>query len=115
MHKEALASYIDGCRKTGFSTQDISKFEKAFEHSGINGFYRALLNHFKTVPASAVHFTVAQLHARLGEKDAAFELLEKAFAERSGEVTFIREIPTFNNLKSDPRYAALLRRVGLSK
>jgi len=113
MYREAVDSYLDGCAKTGFSTQDISKFRKAFELSGIKGFYRALLEHFKAVPKSAVHFSIAALHARLGEKDEAFQLLDKAYAERSGEVVFINEIPSFNNLRSDPRYANLMRRVGL--
>ena len=115
MYSEALDSYLDGCAKTGFSTQDISQFRKAFEVSGIKGFYRALLERFKAVTTSAVHFSIAGLHARLGEKDTAFQLLDKAFAERSGEVVFINESPSFINLRSDPRYVDLLRRVGLTR
>lgn len=112
-YSDALESYLKGLAETGFSEKDRAKFRKAFEDSGIKGFYRALLNHFKAVPQSRVHFSLAELHARLGEKDAAFELLEKAYAERSSVGFIMKETPGFNDLKSDPRYADLLKRIGL--
>jgi len=51
-------------------------------------------------------------YAMLGKKDAAFAALDKAFATRAGVVD-INVDPRLDNLRSDPRYADLLRRVGL--
>lgn len=51
-------------------------------------------------------------YALLGEKDAAFAALEKAFATRSGLV-FVKPSPLYDNIRSDPRSADLLRRMGL--
>jgi hypothetical protein len=48
----------------------------------------------------------------LGEKDAAFAALDKAFVRRAGVVD-IKVDPRLDNIRSDPRYADLLRRIGL--
>ena len=48
----------------------------------------------------------------LGDKDAAFAALEKAFPGRT-ELLLIKVDPRLDNLRSDPRYADLLRRIGL--
>ena len=50
--------------------------------------------------------------AMLGDKDAAFAALEKAFEKRAGVVDMNLD-PRFDNLRSDPRFADLLRRIGL--
>jgi len=52
-------------------------------------------------------------YAILGEKDRAFGLLEKACREKSGGIGSIKTIPAFDSLRSDPRYADLLKRMGL--
>jgi hypothetical protein len=49
----------------------------------------------------------------LGEKDEAFEFLEAAYKERVSLLMFLRNRPAFDNIRSDPRYADLLSRVGL--
>jgi hypothetical protein len=51
-------------------------------------------------------------YAMLGEKDAAFAALGKAFASRTGVVD-INVDPRLDNIRSDSRYAELLRRIGL--
>jgi tetratricopeptide (TPR) repeat protein len=54
---------------------------------------------------------VADVHVGLGEKDKAFEWLEKGFEERS--LMFTKVDPMFDPLRSDPRFADLLRRMNL--
>lgn len=56
---------------------------------------------------------IAGNYALLGEKDRAFTLLEKAYGEKSGGVLGIKAFPAFDSLRSDPRYADLLKRMGL--
>jgi serine/threonine protein kinase/tetratricopeptide (TPR) repeat protein len=56
---------------------------------------------------------VAGVYVGLGQKDEAFAWLEKAFARRSGLLPRIRWEPPFAPLRSDPRYAHLLQRMGL--
>jgi serine/threonine-protein kinase len=55
----------------------------------------------------------ARLHARLDEKDKAFQWLEKAYNERSSQLIFIRVLDDFKNLRSDQRFDDLVKRIGL--
>jgi hypothetical protein len=49
----------------------------------------------------------------LGEKDRAFEWLEKAYEERSDLLVYLKVEPRLDSLRGDPRFADLLRRMRL--
>lgn len=49
----------------------------------------------------------------LGEKDRAFEILEKAYEERSGQLVYLKVEPSFDSLRDDSRFDGLLQRMGL--
>ena len=53
----------------------------------------------------------ACLYAALGEKDRAFEWLDKAYLERLSEMVGFAASPDMDPLRSDPRYTAMLRRM----
>lgn len=53
----------------------------------------------------------AIIYAGLGEKDKAFDWLEKAYEERS--IADIQAVPDYDPLRSDPRWTDLLRRMNL--
>ena len=55
----------------------------------------------------------ALVYAGLGDKDQAFQWLEKSYQDRQGRITRIKVDALFDNLHSDPRFADLVRRVGL--
>ncbi len=57
----------------------------------------------------------ALAYTSLGDKDKAFEWLEKAFKAREGRMTLMKADPLLNDLHSDPRFKDLLKRVGLEK
>jgi len=56
---------------------------------------------------------VASIYAQLGEKDAAFEWVEKAIEQRVN-MLMLKASPIWDPLRSDPRYTALLRRMNLA-
>jgi serine/threonine-protein kinase len=56
---------------------------------------------------------LALISVALGDKDQAFMWLDKAYDERSDTLLFLKVEPRFDSLRSDPRFAALLRRIGL--
>jgi eukaryotic-like serine/threonine-protein kinase len=58
---------------------------------------------------------VARIYAALGQKDEAIERLEKGYALRDSHMEFLAVDPTFDVLRSDPRFSGLLRRLNLSK
>ena len=51
------------------------------------------------------------LYGRLGDKDRAFEWLEKGFKAREAFMPFLKSEPSLDPLRSDPRFADLLRRM----
>ena len=59
-------------------------------------------------------YHVAMVYAGLGEQDKTFDWLEQAYAEREGRMTILKFAPEFDSLHSDPRYADLVRRIGLT-
>ncbi|MEX2110137.1 MAG: protein kinase [Gemmatimonadaceae bacterium] len=56
---------------------------------------------------------IAVLHATLGDVDEAFQWLEHAVQERSPGLILLRVHPRLDPIRKDPRYGALVRRVGL--
>ena len=56
---------------------------------------------------------VATIYAGLGEKDAAFDWLEKAFQEHTQFLVFLKFHQLFDNLHDDPRFSALVKRIGI--
>jgi adenylate cyclase len=57
----------------------------------------------------------AYVYAGLGDKDKAFEWLEKAYQERSDALAWFRQEPESKNLRSDPRFAVLMRKIGFTE
>lgn len=57
--------------------------------------------------------SVASGYALMGNRDKAFELLEEAYAAHDLELMLEIRFPSFDSLRGDPRYADLMRRLGL--
>ena len=56
---------------------------------------------------------IAALHASLGDADEAFRWLDVALEERATGLMLLRVHPRLDRIRQDPRYKALLRKVGL--
>ncbi len=57
---------------------------------------------------------IAGVYASLGDKNKAFEWLEKAYAARDSQLEFLGVQPFYDPLRLDPRYADLMRRIHLA-
>ena len=73
----------------------LDQLEKRSKHQYVSSYCRAVV------------------YIGLNEKDLAFHWLEKALEERSEMVPFLKLGAECDNLRSDPRFPALLRRCGL--
>jgi serine/threonine protein kinase/Tfp pilus assembly protein PilF len=58
-------------------------------------------------------YCMALIYASLGERDQAMDLLQKAYMERVSELIYLKVDPYLDNLRSDPRFVALLEKIGL--
>jgi hypothetical protein len=58
-------------------------------------------------------YQIAMIYAWRGDKDRAFEWLDRAYAQSDGGLTLLKTDPATRGLRGDPRYAALLRKLNL--
>ena len=56
---------------------------------------------------------IARLYIRLGERDEAFDWLQKAYDQRSAPLVYLKVDPQYDSLRSDLRFAGLLGKMGL--
>jgi tetratricopeptide (TPR) repeat protein len=121
-----------GYEGTGKLLEAISEYQKAIEMSNGNLDPTAALAHAYAVIGRRAEaekilrdlerksksgyvspYIMATVYAGLGEKDKAFEFLERAYQERSLDVSwFLKADLRIDNLRSDPRFQDLVRRVG---
>jgi eukaryotic-like serine/threonine-protein kinase len=57
---------------------------------------------------------IALIQAGLGDKNQAFDWLQKAYEDRSAGLLYLKVDPAFDSIRSDPRFLDLLHRVGLN-
>jgi serine/threonine protein kinase/Tfp pilus assembly protein PilF len=76
---------------------------------------RTILNELKARPKldPLALVAIADGYSVLGEKDDAFEFLEAAYQERAHLLIYLGVRPALDNIRSDSRFANLLRRMGL--
>ena len=60
-------------------------------------------------------YEIAQVYARLGEREQAFKSLEKAFQERDSRIVALEVEPVFGSWHSDPKFQSLVKRIGLPR
>jgi Flp pilus assembly protein TadD len=60
-------------------------------------------------------YNIALIYAGLGERDRAFEWLQKARDERSSWLIWLKVDPRLDSLRTDPRFTDLVRCVGLKR
>jgi len=58
---------------------------------------------------------MAGLYAAAGEKEEALNWLDKAFEQHSSGMAALKVDPIFDNLRTEPRFTELVRRVGLPR
>ncbi len=114
MYGEAVASYSKQMALEGELLSEIEATKDAFNKSGWNGFLRHRINYLESRRDKVFAGEVASFYAGLGERDKAFAWLEKAYEDRNEGLTLLKVDAQFDNLRSDPRFQDLLRRVGFT-
>lgn len=59
-------------------------------------------------------FEIGVVYFLLGDKNAGFEWLDRAYQSHDGNVNLLLVYPEFDGVRSDPRYHEMLKKVGLS-
>jgi eukaryotic-like serine/threonine-protein kinase len=86
---------------------------EAFRTQGIKGFFTVEYRRALKNPQNK-SLWLAELSARMGDKDRAFENLEYCISKRYLPMTQLKVTPILDPLRSDPRFEHLLRRMKLT-
>ncbi|MDT5120761.1 MAG: eukaryotic-like serine/threonine-protein kinase [Acidobacteriota bacterium] len=111
---EAIAE-LQKARQLDNNPLILAKLARAYALSGKRAEALKLIDELKELSRQRyVSSTfVAEIYAALGERDKAFEWLEKGYDERSIGMLFLINDPILDSFRTDPRFQDLLRRVGL--
>ncbi len=104
MFKEALAEY----QKLGFPSEPMLAYLYAVSGRTKDAVQMAL-EWERREPAS--FYNRALVYAGLGNNDRALELLEQSYQVHEGLMWLLKADPVFDNIRSDPRFQALLRKM----
>jgi TolB-like protein/DNA-binding winged helix-turn-helix (wHTH) protein/tetratricopeptide (TPR) repeat protein len=115
MYREALAEYEKYATLSGGSPGSTALVGYAHARLGQRSQALRVLDQLgatskqRYVPA----LSFAIVYVGLGEKEQAFLWLEKAYDERTNSLAYLKVQATWDPLRSDPRFADLVRRIGL--
>jgi TolB-like protein/DNA-binding winged helix-turn-helix (wHTH) protein len=119
MYSEAIAEFKKSILITGSSESKASKagLGHVYGVTGKKSDARTMLDELtrlstrEYVPATSI----ALVYAGLGEKDQAFAWLDKGYEQRAFQLQWIQLEPRWDNLRSDPRFQDLVRRMRLTQ
>jgi serine/threonine protein kinase/tetratricopeptide (TPR) repeat protein len=124
----ATAAMLGSYEQSGKYNEEVAEMAKTYKRDGLEkraaevtaifekGGHRAYLRDFAQHMAAAGYlYAAAGSYARLSEKDAAFAALERDFHDHSDRLLTLKADPYFDNIRSDPRFADLVRRIGLQR
>ncbi|MBA3321311.1 MAG: tetratricopeptide repeat protein [Pyrinomonadaceae bacterium] len=116
LYEEAIAEHQKAVGPTGAHTWRAALLAATYAVAGQREKARQVLDELQALPKrdSPTTYYLAAAYARLNDKDRAFAWLEHAYRKRTAQIADLRVEPEFDNLRSDPRFADLLQRVGLA-
>lgn len=112
---EAIPEYRKAVEMSGGDQDAAAALAHAYSMSGRRSEAEEILRDLqrKSKDGYVSPYMIATIYAALGDKDTAFEWLEKACRERSLDIAwYLKADLRIDNLRSDPRFQTLWRRVG---
>lgn len=115
-HAQATAELEQSVTGSGRMIRVLSALGCAYARAGNPTAAQAVLAELEaraeTEYVQACYFAV--IYAALGQAEQAFAWLQKAYEDRNGFLMYANVEPAFDFLRHDPRFAALLQRLGLA-
>ncbi|OGF53634.1 MAG: hypothetical protein A2Z21_05290 [Candidatus Fraserbacteria bacterium RBG_16_55_9] len=114
MYEEALAA-LQAARRIEDSPRTLVWMGRTYAMSGRRDEAMRMLNELDELSRRRYvsPYDMATILMSLGEKDQAFEWLDKAYEARTSWLVYLKVDPRFDSLRSDPRFMALLKKMGL--
>jgi eukaryotic-like serine/threonine-protein kinase len=114
-YAEALAEFQNALRLSEGNSNELAALAQAYAVAGQPAQARKTLDELKarSTQTYVQPIWIAAILTALGEKDEAFQWLQKGYADRSSWVVYLKVDPLFTKLRSDPRFTDLAQRAGL--
>jgi tetratricopeptide (TPR) repeat protein len=112
-YAEAIAEYKEAVNLGEDSTSTPIYLGYALAMSGKRSEALAIRNEMQKTKKYVSPAELAVLYAGLGEKEQALAALERAYTAHDLQLQSLKVEPHYDSLRSDPRFADLVRRVGL--
>jgi TolB-like protein/DNA-binding winged helix-turn-helix (wHTH) protein/Tfp pilus assembly protein PilF len=116
MYREGVLERQKAMAGEGYAREEMEAFWRAYATGGIRGAQRWLIDYRarrmdkQYIPG----YYMAVLYGALGEKDKAFEWLERSYQQRDGFLTRLKVDPNLESLRDDPRFQSFLERMKLN-
>ena len=114
--RRAIAEFQRALELDKDNAENWSNLGHAYALSGKRAEAQKIIDQLKelSVHSYVAPYNFAVIYAGLGDNDQAFAWLDRAYADRSGFLAFyLKTGAHMDSLRSDPRFADLMRRVGL--
>jgi adenylate cyclase len=101
-----------------FSAEQLADLRRTFESEGASAFFRKQAEYAQQLNERGTYrspLLIGIAYAAAGDREAALSWLEKAVDEHAPWLPELKLEPTYDPLRSDPRFVVLLKRVGLEK
>jgi DNA-binding winged helix-turn-helix (wHTH) protein/TolB-like protein/Tfp pilus assembly protein PilF len=92
----------------------LSSYRETYRQAGMKGFLRLIISEELPARGGGFSYELARHYALLGEKEQALDWLEKSCESRDFLLPFVNPDPVFDDFRSEPRYQAVLHRMGLT-
>jgi Flp pilus assembly protein TadD len=116
MFAEAVAEARKARELSGVSTRPTGFLGYALVKAGRRAEARAELEGLLRLSKERYvsPYNIAMIYNGLGERDETLAWLERGYREHEPRMVFLNAEPKWNNLREDPRFRDLLRRVGFT-
>ena len=112
MFAEGVEQHLLAATLEGRTSAQVADARKAFATAGVMGFWRKFVEQEES-SRDGDPYRIAECYSRLKETDLAIRWLERAYQQRSLHLWALNREDTFDNIRSDPHFPDLLRRLRL--
>jgi serine/threonine protein kinase/Tfp pilus assembly protein PilF len=115
MFEEAIVENQKWGEFTGNKLETAVTLAQLYAVSGRTEEARTIIDDLQRdkVVIDQIHRGLALVYTALGEVDLAFECLEKSYERHEESILTLKVDPKVDPLRSDPRFAALLKKIGI--
>ena len=115
MLKEATAELEQAVNLSGGAAVYLASLAHAYGAAGRRADALKLIRNLETLAAGqhVSSYDMALAFMGVNDKDQALSWLEKAVSDHAGRLMFLNVEPRFDSVRSDPRYAELVRLPGI--